>query len=122
VLKFGKDREYYSSRRGGGWNWARGGGGRGGFFPGAPNVMRDLAQAMITNPKLLVLVENGIYDMATPFYPTEFTMTHLGLPAALQQNITLTYYDSGHMMYLRDEDRVQQRKNIVAFIDKAVKQ
>lgn len=125
VLKFGKDREYYSSRRGGGWNWARGGGGpggRGGFFPGSPNVMRDLAQAMITNPKLLVLVENGIYDMATPFFPTEFTMTHLGLPAALQQNITLTYYESGHMMYLRDEDRMQQRRNIVAFIDKALKQ
>ncbi len=123
VLKFGKDREYYGSRRGGGWNWTRSpAGGRGGFFPGAPNVMRDLAQAMLDNPKLLVLVENGIYDMATPFFPTEFTMTHLGLPADLQKNITLTYYESGHMMYLRDEDRVQQRKNIVEFIDKVMKQ
>lgn len=124
VLKFGKDREYYGRRRGGGWNWNRGGGGpggRGGFFPSAPNVMRDLAEAMIDNPKLLVMVENGIYDMATPFFPTEVTMTHLGLPADLQKNITLTYYDSGHMMYLRDEDRVQQRKNIAEFIDKALK-
>ena len=35
---------------------------------------------MITNPKLLVQVENGYYDMATPFAPTEFTFRHLGEP------------------------------------------
>jgi len=125
VLKFGKDREYYGRRRSGGWNWTRGGpatGPRGGGFPGAPNVMGDLASAMIDNPKLLVMVENGYYDMATPFFPTEFTMTHLGLPAEIQKNLSFTYYESGHMMYLRDEDRVLQKKNISAFIDRAMKQ
>lgn len=125
VLKFGKDREYYVRRRGAGWNWNRGGpaaAARGGGFPSAPNTMADLARAMVENPKLLVLVENGYYDMATPFFPTEFTMTHLGLPPELQKNISLTYYESGHMMYLRDEDRVLQKKNLSAFIDRAVKQ
>ena len=105
-LKFGLDREYNNSSRGGAWNWVRGAGGRGGGgggFPGAPNVGPDLAQAMITNPRLQVEVENGYYDMATPFFATEFTMHHLGVPADLQKNIQLKYYEAGHMMYLHDE-------------------
>ena len=81
--------------------------------------MADLAQAMITNPRLLVQVENGYYDMATPFFATEFTMGHLGLPQDLQANITLNYYAAGHMMYLHDESRVKLHDNIAAFIDRA---
>jgi carboxypeptidase C (cathepsin A) len=119
VLKFGKDRQYLNSNGAGGrWNWARQAGG-GSFFPSAPNVQNDLAQAMITNPRLLVQVENGIYDMATPFMPAEFTFSHLGLPAELQKNITLKYYPSGHMMYLQDADRVALRDNVAQFIDRA---
>ena len=123
-LKFGKDKVYHNtSGGGGGWNWTRTGGrGRGGFFPSGPNVQGDLAQAMITNPKLLVQVENGYYDMATPFFATEFTMEHLGLPAGLQKNVKLDYYTAGHMMYLHDEDRVSLHNQIAGFIDRATRQ
>ncbi len=117
-LEFGRDRPYRNTRLGGGWNWTRQG--DGGGFPPAPNVQRDLAEAMIANPKLLVQVENGYYDMATPFAPTEFTMRHLGLPPELQSNIAMKYYQSGHMMYLRDADRVALHDNIAAFIDRAL--
>ena len=119
-LKIGKDRPYLNSNGAGGrWNWARQGGGT--FFPSAPNVQNDLVQAMVTNPRLLVQVENGFYDMATPFMPTEFTFSHLGLPAELQRNITMKYYQAGHMMYLQDADSVSLRDNIAAFIDRAMK-
>ena len=122
-LKFGQDKVYHdTANTAGGWNWRRtGGGGRGGGggFPSAPIVNNDLAQAMITNPRLLVEVENGYFDMATPFFETEFTMTHLGLPADLQKNITLDYYNAGHMMYLQDEDRVSLHEHIARFIDRA---
>jgi carboxypeptidase C (cathepsin A) len=122
-LKFGKDKQYNNRSGGGAWNWTRTGGGRfgggGGGFPSAPNSQNDLAQAMLTNPRLLVQVENGYYDMATPFFATEFTMTHMGLPADLQKNIKLNYYNSGHMMYLRDQDRVTLHTNIAEFIDRA---
>lgn len=121
-LKFGKDKQYNNRSGGGAWNWTRSGGfrgGGGGGFPSAPNSQNDLTQAMITNPKLLVQVENGYYDMATPFFATEFTMTHLNLPAELQKNVKLNYYNSGHMMYLRDEDRVLLHNNIADFIERA---
>src|SRR5437660_2210620 len=77
-LRFGKDKVYHNSANAfASWNWTRRQQRRFGF-PGAPNVDQDLAQAMITNPKLLVQVENGYYDLATPFFATEHTMEHLG--------------------------------------------
>jgi carboxypeptidase C (cathepsin A) len=128
-LRYGQDMIYNTSHGGGReWNWRRqpsmGGfpgapSTSGGFFPGAPNVQGDLAQAMITNPKLLVQVENGYYDMATPFFATEFTMAHLGLPAELRGHLTLDYYPAGHMMYLHDDSRLKLHDNIAAFIDRA---
>lgn len=122
-LKFGKDMVYHNtSGGGGGWNWSRRSRGPRGFFPSGPNVEGDLAQAMITNPKLLVQVENGYFDMATPFFATEFTMEHLGLPAALQKNITLDYYEAGHMMYLHDASRVNLHNHIASFIERGSQQ
>ncbi len=119
-LKFGSDKEYRNTSGGlGGWNWTRGV--RGGGFPSAPNVQGDLTQAMITNPRLLVEVENGYYDMATPFFATEFTMEHLGLPDALKGHVQQKYYESGHMMYLHDASRVKLHNNIAAFVDRATK-
>jgi carboxypeptidase C (cathepsin A) len=122
-LRFGKDKVYHNtSGGGGGWNWTRRAGGQQRFFPGAPNVDQDLAQAMITNPKLLVQVENGYFDLATPFFATEFTMEHLGLPEALQKNVKLDYYNAGHMMYLHDQDRMSLHNQIAALIERATQQ
>jgi carboxypeptidase C (cathepsin A) len=84
-------------------------------------VEGDLVQALLSNPHLQVEVENGYYDMATPFFATEYTMDHLGLPEQLQKNIRLQYYDAGHMMYLRDDDLAKLKSNISAFIDSASK-
>jgi len=91
-------------------------------FPGSPNAEPDLIDALVTNPHLHVEVENGLYDLATPFLATEYTMTHLGLPENLQKNIKLQYYDAGHMMYLREPDLAKLKTNIAAFLDNATKQ
>jgi len=121
-LKFGKDKVYHNTANAfGSWNWARKDQRRFGF-PGAPNVEQDLALAMITNPRLLVQVENGYYDLATPFFATEHTMEHLALPEALQKNIKEDYYTAGHMMYLHDDDRVSLHKQIASLIDRATQQ
>jgi carboxypeptidase C (cathepsin A) len=103
------------------WDWKHRGPQGGGFFPGSANVSGDLIQALMTNPHLQVQVENGFYDMATPFYATEYTMDHLFLPGNLRSNIRFEYYGAGHMMYLHEEDLAKLKSNIAALIDSASK-
>jgi carboxypeptidase C (cathepsin A) len=66
-------------------------------------------------------VENGFFDLATPFFATEYTMDHLELPQNLRSNISLEYYDAGHMMYLRDDSLAKLKDNIATFLDKTAK-
>jgi len=121
-LKFGQDKSYIilSEEANRNWDWKHDTGRRFGF-PGSPNVERDLIEAMISNPHLQVEVENGIYDLATPFFATEYTMDHLGLPEKLQSHIHMEYYAAGHMMYLREEDLAKLKNNVASFIERASK-
>jgi carboxypeptidase C (cathepsin A) len=121
-LKFGQDKVYVGSsgKANQEWNWKHNAGENFGF-PGSPNTEGDLIQAMLVNPHLKVEIENGYYDLATPFFATEFTADHLGLPDALRKNITLQYYDAGHMMYVREEDLAKLKTNVANFIDGASK-
>jgi carboxypeptidase C (cathepsin A) len=119
-LKFGQGKTYeiLNEQAGGSWDWKRAR--KPGFdFPGAPNVETDLAKAMISNPHLQVQVENGLFDLATPFFATEYTMDHLGLREKLRENIHLEYYDAGHMMYLRADDLARLKNNVASFIGSA---
>jgi carboxypeptidase C (cathepsin A) len=63
------------------------------------NTAEGLREAIAQNPNLRVLVANGFYDLATPFFATEYTFNHLGLDPSLQSNVKLTYCDAGHMLY-----------------------
>jgi carboxypeptidase C (cathepsin A) len=121
-LKFGADKTYHPAAEfnGAQWDWKHQGGDQFGF-PGSPNVEGDLVGAMLSNPHLKIEVENGIYDLATPFFATEQTMDHLGIAPNLRKNISLKYYDAGHMMYVRDEDLAKLKSNVAAFIDSATK-
>ena len=113
--------EVLSGEVGGNWDWKHHGPGSSGYFPGSANVSGDLIQALMTNPHLHVQVENGYYDMATPFFATEYTMDHLFLPGNLRSNIQLEYYDAGHMIYLHEEDLAKLKSNVGAFIDASSK-
>ena len=63
------------------------------------NVAETLRGAMMKNPHLKLFIANGFYDMATPFYATEYTVNHLGLRDGVDRNVTMAYYSAGHMMY-----------------------
>jgi carboxypeptidase C (cathepsin A) len=65
------------------------------------NVAEMLRQAMTQNPNLKVMIANGYYDLATPFFATEYTVNHIGLEPALSNHIGLTYCDAGHMLYTK---------------------
>jgi len=97
-----------------GWNWNRGGGGGG--WLSATYVASDLEQAMIRNPNLKVQVENGYYDLATPFFAMEWTTDHMNLPDELRGNIKHNYYEAGHMMYVHEEELMNLKRNIAAFV------
>ena len=65
------------------------------------NVSEPLRQAITENPALHVLSMNGYYDMATPFFATEYVFSHMGLDPSLTGNVAFAYCDAGHMMYTR---------------------
>jgi carboxypeptidase C (cathepsin A) len=79
------------------------------------NVAETLRKAMSMNPHLRVFVANGYYDFATPYFATEYTFTHLGLDPALQKNISMSYYEAGHMMYIHLPSLVQMKSDLAEF-------
>jgi carboxypeptidase C (cathepsin A) len=78
-------------------------------------VAGDLADAMRKNPHLKVLAVNGLFDLATPFFITEFDLAHMELEPKLRQNIEFTYYPSGHMIYLNVDALKQLRADLTRF-------
>ncbi|HEX4286438.1 MAG TPA: peptidase S10 [Terracidiphilus sp.] len=80
------------------------------------NVAGDLATAMKSNPRLKVMVNGGYYDLATPFYAAVYEEKHLPIPQALAKNIQFSWYESGHMVYVRDESLKQLHDRVAAFI------
>ncbi|HEV7506728.1 MAG TPA: peptidase S10 [Thermoanaerobaculia bacterium] len=84
------------------------------------NVAEDLRKAMVQNPALKVFVGNGYYDLATPFFATEYTFDHIGFEPDYRQRVSLHYYQAGHMMYIRRADREQLKKDIAAFMASAM--
>jgi len=85
------------------------------------NVAETLRSAMSKNPFLQVLVANGYYDLATPYFATEYTMNHLELDPTLRNNITLTYYEAGHMMYVHEPSLAQLSQDLLAFVEKSIR-
>jgi len=80
------------------------------------NVAETLREAMSKNPFLRVLVANGYYDLATPYFATEYTMNHLALDPTLRANIVMTYYEAGHMMYVHEPSLAQLSVDLTKFI------
>ncbi|HEX7705309.1 MAG TPA: peptidase S10 [Thermoanaerobaculia bacterium] len=80
------------------------------------DVAETLRAAMSRNPHLRVLVANGYYDLATPFAATHYTFSRMQLDPSLRDNVTMTYYPSGHMMYVEKDSRLQLRDDVLAFI------
>jgi carboxypeptidase C (cathepsin A) len=87
----------------------------------SPTTAPDLLNAMSNNPKMKILVLNGLYDLATPFGGTEYTFDHLGLDKKLKDNIIMKYYEAGHMMYINKESAIKFKKDVADFITGALK-
>ncbi len=82
-------------------------------------VAGDLADAMRKNPKLRVFSVNGLFDLATPFFITEYDLAHMELEPKLRGNIEFAYYPSGHMIYLNVDALKQLKRDLADFYAKA---
>lgn len=80
------------------------------------NVAEDLRKAMTYNPHLQVFVANGYYDLATPYFATEYTFHHLGLDPTLQGHVSMGYYEAGHMMYLHRPSLEALKRDLASFV------
>jgi carboxypeptidase C (cathepsin A) len=86
-----------------------------------PYVAGDLADAIRKNPKLRVFSVNGLFDLATPFFITEYDLSHMELEPQLRGNIQFAYYPSGHMIYLNVDALKQLKTDLGEFYTTASK-
>lgn len=81
-----------------------------------------LRAAMTSQRYLRVLVICGYYDLATPFNGIEQTVSHMNLEPPIRKNISFTYYEAGHMMYIEKRSREKLHKDVSAFINGSARQ
>ena len=109
-LGFVTDREYQSiGRIGRDWDWRIGDRDANAYL----NVTPYLGTALRENSGMRIFVGQGYYDFATPFFAAEYALSRTGIP---QDRIEYHYYDAGHMMYVRDDDRAKLSHDIRQFI------
>lgn len=116
-LKVPTDQKYIvSANVFGKWDWGH-------MQPGVseikvpmPNTSPDLSYAMIQNPTMKVMFMQGYYDLATPYFTTKYLISHLEIPQKIRKNISETYFDAGHMMYVHQQSLEKFKKELKKFI------
>ncbi|TNE67313.1 MAG: peptidase S10 [Alphaproteobacteria bacterium] len=77
------------------------------------NVVPMLGKAMRRNSDMQVLVMQGYYDFATPFFGAENALSE---PDIVPERVHYTYYESGHMMYVHEPSRIKFLNDVRTFI------
>lgn len=93
------------------WSWND-------FTNGFVNVEDDLSEALKQNSRFRVLFCLGHRDLAVPPDSALYSISHLSIPESLRKNLSIEYYESGHMMYLYQPDAEKLRRDLVGFIRK----
>ena len=95
------------------WEW-------GDAEKGFPNTAPGLRAALVKNPYLKVLVMEGYYDLATPYYAANYTVDHLDLGPNFRKNISFATYEAGHMVYIDNGSHQKMKKDLVEFMGKSL--
>jgi carboxypeptidase C (cathepsin A) len=116
-LKYMSQEPYYTSGPGvsQAWEFKHRVEGPGRGEQSSPDTAVDLADAIRKNPRLRVFSANGYFDLATPFFATEYDLNHMSLPAKLVQNVEFGYYPAGHMVYLNVDALKQMKADMAKF-------
>ena len=81
-------------------------------------VSETLRDAMTKNPGMGVYVASGYYDLATPYFATEHTLSHLGIEPELRDNVEVSYFEAGHMMYVHRPSIEKLGPELRAFVER----
>ena len=79
------------------------------------HVGESLREVMTKNPTLKVFVGSGYYDLATPYFGTDYTFGHLNLDPSLRNNVKKYYYEGGHMMYTHLPSLIKLKQDLANF-------
>ena len=80
------------------------------------HVGETLREIMTRNPHLQVFVASGYYDLATPYFGTDYTFDHLALDPSLRDHVWMTYYEAGHMMYIHRPSLIDFKQNLAKWM------
>jgi carboxypeptidase C (cathepsin A) len=81
------------------------------------SVGEMLREAMRDNPYLKVMVQGGYFDAATDYFSAAYTISHIQPGGEFRDRFRFAWYESGHMMYLRQEDLEGANQDLRDFID-----
>jgi carboxypeptidase C (cathepsin A) len=93
------------------WEWEKG---------KLPNTGEALRSAMAKNPFMKVFVGQGYFDLATPHFATEYMINHMNVDSKLRQNVTMAYYQAGHMFYLDVNSLAQFKEDVADFLKSSI--
>lgn len=85
------------------------------------NVASNLRDTMTKGMSMKVFVASGVYDLATPYFATDYTINHMQLSPILRGNIVSKRYLGGHMMYLNEDNLIEMKKDLTLFYSQAQK-
>ena len=84
------------------------------------NVSEMLRSAMQANPYLRVMIQGGYFDAATDYFTAQYTISHIQPGGEFRDRFRFAWYESGHMMYLRQEDLEGSNQDVRDFIQWAL--
>ncbi|MBA3602603.1 MAG: peptidase S10 [Parachlamydiaceae bacterium] len=82
------------------------------------NTISNLREVMIRMPEFRVFVASGYFDLATPFFGTDYTFNRLNIRPSAANRVTMKYYPGGHMMYVDPHSVESLSKDLHAFYNK----
>lgn len=83
-------------------------------------VVEMLRTAMQENPTLHLLNQQGYFDGACDVLTARYTLWQLDRSGKLADRIDFTAYESGHMLYIRDESMIKGNEELRQFIEKSI--